>query len=70
MLHQKWYRDADAVHLVSRRDLEKWHRQNGFTVTRLSVPSRGLRQSILHHWLIVSIACQKAPASAESAQRF
>lgn len=60
VLHRHWYRDADAVHLVSRRDLEKWHRQHGFTITRLELPSRGWRQHLLHKLLIVSLACQKA----------
>ncbi|HVT82921.1 MAG TPA: class I SAM-dependent methyltransferase [Phycisphaerae bacterium] len=36
MLHVPWYRDADAVHLVSRFDVEQWHRRNGFTVTALN----------------------------------
>ena len=33
--HVAWYRDADAVHIVSRRELERWHRERGFTVKRL-----------------------------------
>jgi hypothetical protein len=36
--HVEWYRDADAVHVVSRRDLEWWHVQAGFDVTRLYEP--------------------------------
>lgn len=35
MLHRPWYRDADAVHLVSRFDVEQWHRMNGFAVEPL-----------------------------------
>jgi len=33
--HVDWYRDADAVYLVSRRELERWHRRRGFSVERL-----------------------------------
>jgi hypothetical protein len=40
--HVDWYRDADAVHIVSRRELEWWHEREGFAVERLrqSRPSR------------------------------
>jgi hypothetical protein len=33
--HVDWYRDADAVYIASRRELERWHRARGFTVERL-----------------------------------
>jgi SAM-dependent methyltransferase len=35
MLHRPWYRDADAVHLVGRFDVEQWHRKNGFAIEPL-----------------------------------
>jgi SAM-dependent methyltransferase len=38
VFHGPWYRDADAVHIVSRRDVIRWHRARGYTVSSLYDP--------------------------------
>lgn len=59
VLHGPWFRDADAVHLVSRMDVERWHRTHGFEVRRLYPPYRGLAGLILHRLLTLNLACRK-----------
>lgn len=59
VFHRPWYRDADAVHLVSRFDVETWHRENGFEVTRLQPPVSGLRDWISKRCLILSLQCTR-----------
>jgi SAM-dependent methyltransferase len=58
MFHGPWYRDADAVHLVGRYDIEQWHRNNGFEVTRLRPPCRGVRDWLLKRWLTLNLLCR------------
>ena len=43
--HVAWYHDADAVYVVSRRELERWHRERGFTVERLRLERPALNFS-------------------------
>jgi hypothetical protein len=59
MFHGPWYCDADAVHLVSRYDVEEWHRQHGYRVHTLSLPCSTLREKIYHRLLTLNLACQK-----------
>lgn len=54
-----FFRDADAVHIVSRPDVERWHRANGFDVKRLSPVPVTWRQWIAFRLLTLSIACTK-----------
>ena len=62
VLHTSWFRDADAVHIVSRLDLERWHRRNGFSTVRRLKPQAagGLRGAILFKLLTVGLVAQKA----------
>ncbi len=58
MLHLPWYRDADAVHLVSRFDVTQWHKDNGFTVNSLDGPPAS-RRPWLHRMITLAVACRK-----------
>lgn len=64
VFHADWYRDADAVHLVSRWDADRWHRSRGYTPRRLHLPSGGLRDWVLKRLLTVATAYQKPLAAA------
>lgn len=59
LLHTQWYRDADAVHLVSRFDVEQWHRARGFDVKRLYPPCKGFRGRLLWRYMTLNLACRK-----------
>jgi SAM-dependent methyltransferase len=59
LFHGMQIRDADAVHLVSRRDVEQWHRMNGFEVQRLYPSYQGLRGMLLHRLLTLNLLCRK-----------
>lgn len=59
MFHTQWFRDSDAIHLVSQLDVVRWHRQNGFSVSRIAVRSSGFRQWLLKRCLTVAIICRK-----------
>jgi hypothetical protein len=59
MFHANWYRDADAVHIVSRYDVERWHRAHGFEVERLWLGYAGWRQYIQRRLLTLALAARK-----------
>jgi len=56
VLHVQWYRDADAVHLVSRFDVEQWHRRNGFEVASLFAGASGYKW--IQRKMVLAIACR------------
>jgi SAM-dependent methyltransferase len=66
VFHRPWFRDADAVHLVSRRDIERWHRANGFEVRRLYPRFHGWRDRIVKRYLLVALACRKTKGDAQT----
>jgi hypothetical protein len=61
--HLDWFRDADAVHLVSRRELEWWHKHRGFGVVRLHHESprrlRDWRNHLLTEAITSMLACTR-----------
>jgi SAM-dependent methyltransferase len=59
MFHGPWFRDADAVHLVGRFDVEQWHRLNGFDVRRLYLRCGGMKEFILRRLLTLNLAARK-----------
>jgi len=60
VFHAPWFRDADAVHLVSRCDIEMWHRKNGFSVRRCYPPFRNIQDFILKRIITLGLVCHKA----------
>lgn len=46
VFHVPWYVDADATHLVSRSDVELWHRSHNYRVHRLRLHLTGWRQRL------------------------
>ncbi len=59
VFHRPWYTDADAVHLVSRFDLTRWHRAHGFRVVPLRLPCGNTRDWIAKRLLTLAIAFRK-----------
>ena len=59
VLHGCTFRDADAVHLVSRADVECWHRQFGFKVQTLKPPATGWRDYICKRLITLSLMARK-----------
>ena len=59
VFHVPWYRDSDAVHLVSRFDIERWHSSMGYKVERLRSRVGSLREWVFYRQLICMVACQK-----------
>jgi SAM-dependent methyltransferase len=62
VFHGPWYTDADAVHLASRFDLVRWHRNRGFAVKDLRLPCGIGRDWIAKRLLTIAIAFQKPAA--------
>lgn len=65
VLHLPWFRDSDAVHVVSRYDVERWHKKNGFVVNRIDprpllAVRRGWRIQVLLRHLTLMLACRKS----------
>jgi len=56
---ENWYRDADAIHIVSQGDLAHWHRRHGYQVRVAKLPAKGLRTWILRRLLTVSLVAKK-----------
>lgn len=63
MLHLPWYRDADAVHVVSQFDVVRWHRANGFDVQRLKGRASHWRKWVLERLLTLMLVCRKLDGS-------
>jgi|GEM_PF-1648661 len=70
LFHVRWYRDADAVHVVSRHDVVAWHRARGFTVERLRPrppepprAPRELRRYAIEREITLMLACVKPDAA-------
>ena len=59
IFHQQWYRDADAINLVSKYDVEIWHIDRKYKVIQLLPNYSGWRDFIVKRWLTLCIACQK-----------
>ncbi len=55
----KWYRDADACHIVSKMDLVNWCKANNYTVEDLHYPGANLRDKIFKKILVLQVACRK-----------
>ncbi|MGL6096518.1 MAG: class I SAM-dependent methyltransferase [Fimbriiglobus sp.] len=63
MFHQPWFRDADAIHIVSQLDVEAWHRAQGYRVVPTRLPSRGRKEVLRDRLITVSLDCRKPGAS-------
>lgn len=59
VFHVPWYRDADAVNLVTRSDIEIWHRQYGYQITILKPSTISLRDFVNKRFMILSMAAIK-----------
>ena len=59
LFHGPWYRDADAVHIVSKADVVNWHLKNGFSVERLKPGYAGWRDLLVKRLLTLSLACTR-----------
>jgi 2-polyprenyl-3-methyl-5-hydroxy-6-metoxy-1,4-benzoquinol methylase len=64
VFHQKWSRDADAVHVVSQHAVALWHRLRGYNVTRLKPETIDTSDWFFKRALTLSLAFQK-PSLAE-----
>jgi len=62
VFHGPWFRDSDAVHIVSRLDAEAWHRASGFEVRRLYPQCSGWRDRLLKRGLTMNLMCTKLGA--------
>jgi len=62
VFHTVWYRDADAVHLVSKWDVDRWHSERGYGIRsiRLSNNIFVLRNWVLKNLLTVSSVYRKS----------
>ena len=63
VLHGPWFRDADAVHLVSKFDIERWHRKRGYSVIFQPPKANGLRDRLTRGAVTLCVLCRKNPAS-------
>lgn len=59
MLHGPWFRDADAINIVTRRAVELWHGRNGFRRRRLHVTATTPGQWINVSFMLLADAFQK-----------
>jgi len=66
LFHVRWYRDADAVHVVSRHDVIAWHRSRGFLVEHIrprppesARDPKALRRYAIEREITLMLACIK-----------
>jgi hypothetical protein len=60
-----WFRDSDAVHVVSSWDVGQWHRQNGFRVERLRVGWSGFEGWMFSRLFLVALVCRRMGVAEE-----
>ncbi len=63
VLHGPWFRDADAVHLVSKFDIERWHRKRGYRILFRPPKANGLRDRLTRGMLTLCVVCRKNQVS-------
>ena len=56
---KKWFRDSDAIHLVSEAEVLRWHRRRGYAVSTFTLPRPGLKARALHRMMTMSMKAQK-----------
>lgn len=59
VLHMPWFRDSDAVHVVSRQAVTSWHRRRGYQATTLMARNRGGKDWLIKRALTLSSAFNK-----------
>jgi 2-polyprenyl-3-methyl-5-hydroxy-6-metoxy-1,4-benzoquinol methylase len=59
VLHRKWVRDADAVHIVSKPAVKEWHLRRGYSANTLMPRSGELKDWFVKRFLILSLALKK-----------
>ena len=59
VFHRPWFRDADAVHIVSRLDVEQWHVDRHYDVQRLLPPCTNWREWFYTRHMVLALACIK-----------
>lgn len=59
VFHRPWFRDADAVHIVSRFDVERWHVARNYEVHRLLPPYANWREWFYSRHMVLALACTK-----------
>ena len=59
VFHRPWFRDADAVHIVSRFDVERWHVDRNYEVHRLLPPYANWREWFYSRHMVLALACTK-----------
>jgi SAM-dependent methyltransferase len=59
LFHGAWYRDADAVHVVTRRAVELWHARNAFRCRRLEPRATTFKEWLLVKGMLLANAFQK-----------
>jgi SAM-dependent methyltransferase len=59
VFHQPFFRDSDAVHLVSGLDVRRWHNRRGYKVQSLIPKSYGLKDAIVKRFALLAIVCER-----------
>ena len=59
VFHKPFFRDADAVHLVSGMDVRRWHTRRGYKVSPLIAKSHGLKDAIVKRFALLAIVCER-----------
>lgn len=59
VFHVPWYRDADAVHLVSGFEIDLWHRRRGYRLKRLQPIICSFRDRLFKRLCLLATAYRK-----------
>ena len=59
LFHGPWYRDADAVHIVSSYDLAQWHASHGYRIENVRLQSASWKDWVRHNLLTTLLMAHK-----------
>lgn len=59
IFHKQWFRDADAVHFVSKSNIVEWHRKKGYLLKTFQKNSQGVKSFLVNNFLTLNIGFQK-----------
>lgn len=56
VFNMPWFRDSDAVHIVSRIDVENWYEKKGYSIKRLNVPFNGFKNFFFATHMVLAVS--------------
>jgi len=67
VFHRPFFRDADAVHIVSGLDVRRWHARRGYQIVQLAPRAYGFKDVIVKRFALLALVCKRPDDGAGAA---